>query len=1130
MAGEEILVFIDDLTKIYNRRFLHKELHQRMEERDAKSGEFSIILMDIDHFKIINDSFGHLAGDEALQLFSSFLKDYIRKDDIICRYAGDEFVIILPHTNAMQSSECGLRIVELLKKKEFSLTRAGTRVKLSASMGLASYPEDAKDEDTLFKIADKGLYEAKRGGGNRIERHNEVVTVEKVIDLNLEKFIGRYDILSLFKSSLESALSGKSKVLLVRGMLGVGKTRLLSEASQYATLLGFETFSAKAIAQKIAPPYSLWSSLIRSIKEGSKDKTIMNNVVQALSRMGEIFKWFISGVVVGPDDANRNLPYESVEGRKQLLFETVLRFFSKLSESFPIFLILDDLQWVEEDDIQMLAYVIRNLSGSRVLIGAAYRESEIEGQKHPLKKVILALSREALVDKIDIGPMIRSEVRELTGAVLGLLNVPEDVVDFLNEITDGNPLFIIEILKMLVEKGHIYRTAGAWNFFKLEEVVLPERVSDMLREKIELLSSESRKLLMTASVIGQSFSVENLRFLTGGNEGYLIDLLDEAIEKGIIVERKGEIGEYRFLYRMMQKVFYELQSVGMRALTHRKIGEMLELVHKDPEEWIEDLAYHFRNAGMDEKAFSYYHLCAQKAEEMMVYQKAIGFYSEMLKIGRNIENSVISNFELYYRLGYLYKRIGKLSLAEEFFNDSLEIPEIDGNDKAKVLHRMGNIYFRRGKFNDAIKYYKKAKEVLLDQSSVEAAMIGNDEAGVYLKKGMYTKAFEIAQKAVAMLSTEHSKEKSYLLNTIGEINFYWGKMDEALSSYNRTLVLAKKCGLENQVALVYKNIGRVYLEQGKISDAERFLKMALFSCEKTGDFYLEAMIYNDLGIVFTFFDSGKARDYYLRSLNISKKIGDEDGVAAIFNNIGALYQREIELEKAMRMFEEALRIWENLGKRQATIIPYLNIGEIYFNQNNFEKALYYFFKAKEKSNEIKYINGEISALFELSTLFLEQGKEEAVGDLVEEAWELNKIYKSKDYTAHAKLLRAQLAFDEDIEESERLYDDITENLNQIEDRSLEKDIEVFGGRLQGRLGRFQEALKYFERAETLCERTGDRLGLVSTLFCKAVVLKRKGENKRALNILQKIRSMLEETNAILWMDKVEGLIKDIQKQ
>jgi len=625
MVKNEDLVFTDDLTKVFNRRFLLRRMKEEIGSAEKNREEFSIILMDIDHFKIVNDSFGHLAGDEALKLFAGFLKDSFRKNDIVCRYAGDEFVIILPVSDIKRSMKSGKRIIDLLDKKEFSLKSVGASIKLSTSMGIAGFPEDAKTPRELLKIADKGLYEAKRMGGGRIIKHRELREIDKEIILNFEKFVGRNDTLSLFKTTLETVSRGEGKVLFVTGEIGIGKTRLVKEAMRYADLIGFKIFEGRAHSQKIIPPYFLFGSLIENIVRDF-DTKMLKKVMKEISVWQKGLRWIVPDIHVS-NGSEKGIKDETGEIQKHYLFEAITRFLGEISKYGPIFLFLDNLQWSGEDDIEVLSYVIRNFAKERILITGAYRESEI-GDENPLKHLIRSFSQGGLIEKIALGSLSDGETRELISVILGLWDVPPDIVSFINGITEGNPFFIIEVLKILVEKGYVYKTGVAWNFLKVKEMVLPERISDILKEKMESLSHEARNLLMTASVIGEIFSLENLRFITEENEGYLIDLLDEGLKKGIIFEATGGTGEFCFAHRMMQTVFYNSLSGGRRSFFHRKVGEMLESFHKDKDEKLEELAYHFRNAGQDEKALSYYLSCAKKAEDVMVYQKGIELYTE----------------------------------------------------------------------------------------------------------------------------------------------------------------------------------------------------------------------------------------------------------------------------------------------------------------------------------------------------------------------------------------------------------------------------------------------------------------------------------------------------------------------
>ncbi|RJQ50082.1 MAG: sensor domain-containing diguanylate cyclase [Nitrospiraceae bacterium] len=155
---EEISI-TDDLTSLYNLRFLHQYIDIEIERSRRYGSLFSLIFMDIDNFKKVNDRFGHLTGSKALVEISTVLKKNLRKVDIITRYGGDEFVIILPQT----SSESGLQVAERLRKiiEKYVFMKKENPVRLTASLGVASFPDNAGNRETLLRIADNAMYRGK---------------------------------------------------------------------------------------------------------------------------------------------------------------------------------------------------------------------------------------------------------------------------------------------------------------------------------------------------------------------------------------------------------------------------------------------------------------------------------------------------------------------------------------------------------------------------------------------------------------------------------------------------------------------------------------------------------------------------------------------------------------------------------------------------------------------------------------------------------------------------------------------------------------------------------------------------------------------------------------------------------
>lgn len=125
-------------------------------------------MIDIDNFKQFNDTQGHRNGDQALKLIAQTLRDNIRKSDILSRYGGDEFVLILPELNKEQARALAQKLVYLIQNTEIPCKKEGPKIELTISLGISSFPADGRNEELLLKMADDALYRAKEAGRNTV--------------------------------------------------------------------------------------------------------------------------------------------------------------------------------------------------------------------------------------------------------------------------------------------------------------------------------------------------------------------------------------------------------------------------------------------------------------------------------------------------------------------------------------------------------------------------------------------------------------------------------------------------------------------------------------------------------------------------------------------------------------------------------------------------------------------------------------------------------------------------------------------------------------------------------------------------------------------------------------------------
>ncbi len=159
-----ILATTDELTKLWNRRYFMQTVHQEMERGKRYDKTFSLMLLDIDHFKKINDVYGHAAGDKALEYIATVIKNHLRQVDVPCRFGGEEFAVLLPHTNIDEAYQIAERLRIYVQNNPANYL--GQDIFFTVSIGLVQYRQGISNEDELLKMADDALYQAKRNGRN----------------------------------------------------------------------------------------------------------------------------------------------------------------------------------------------------------------------------------------------------------------------------------------------------------------------------------------------------------------------------------------------------------------------------------------------------------------------------------------------------------------------------------------------------------------------------------------------------------------------------------------------------------------------------------------------------------------------------------------------------------------------------------------------------------------------------------------------------------------------------------------------------------------------------------------------------------------------------------------------------
>lgn len=161
------MAVIDHLTGIFNRRYFDTRLEEETARMSRRGHPFSVALVDIDHFKQINDAHGHGVGDMVLREFAHYLKNNLRRVDVVCRIGGEEFAVIMPETDITAGLAIMDRILEKLVKHPFNIQQL-PEINVSFSCGLVSNCQSFMDTAEILDVADQALYEAKRSGRSQV--------------------------------------------------------------------------------------------------------------------------------------------------------------------------------------------------------------------------------------------------------------------------------------------------------------------------------------------------------------------------------------------------------------------------------------------------------------------------------------------------------------------------------------------------------------------------------------------------------------------------------------------------------------------------------------------------------------------------------------------------------------------------------------------------------------------------------------------------------------------------------------------------------------------------------------------------------------------------------------------------
>jgi predicted ATPase len=310
-------------------------------------------------------------------------------------------------------------------------------------------------------------------------------------------------------------------------------------------------------------------------------------------------------------------PAVDPEAARFRMFDAVTSFLRATAEAQPLMLLIDDLHVADTPSLLFLEFLAGELAESRIVAVVAFRDTDLT-REHPLTATVGELLRHRVTRRLSLIGLTASDVARFIELTTGVAT-PAGLAAAVHAQTEGNPLFVGEVIGLLAAEGRLEPSGDAWS------LAVPRGVREVIARRLARLSGECNELLTLASVLGREFDLPALERLSGHAPGQALLVLEEAVGIRLISDVPGALGRLRFSHTLVRDTLYDDIPPARRTALHRLAGEALEAEYAvDPDPHLAELAHHFVQAapgGEVDKAVGYAHRGGDRAVRFLAYEE-----------------------------------------------------------------------------------------------------------------------------------------------------------------------------------------------------------------------------------------------------------------------------------------------------------------------------------------------------------------------------------------------------------------------------------------------------------------------------------------------------------------------------
>lgn len=875
--------------------------------------------------------------------------------------------------------------------------------------------------------------------------------------------VGRERELAALLDDARVLARGEGGVTFVVGEAGLGKSRLLAElkAAIAGQGIAVSLLEGRCLSYgRRAPYWPLLQALQARCGVGDEDEPALalegivshcrelmpDDWMDAAPYLAHLFS-----LALPHEMAERvvHLDAKSLKARTHLALR---KYLAALAARTPVLLVVDDYHWVDESSAEFLQWLFDQPAPPLRLLALTRPERDAGGQQ-ARGRFQSALGQR--YREVALSPLDPSSGTSLAYNLLNVPGVGQGFKDMLLAKSGGNPFYLEEIIRSLIDSGVLAFRNGVWRLTEdVSSLTVPDTVQSVIAARLDRLERDLREILQTASVLGRSFHVHLLEALSGLDDMMLTLYLATLEEFDFIAETKqGPEAEYSFRHPLSQEVAYQALLKKRRRELHRLAGQAIERTYAERlDDFAEILAHHYANSDDEAKAVEWLWRAGRKARERYANQEAISFFGSLADVLKWLPERERELSEACEALGEMHERVVDLDEAASWFKRMEQHAGADEALRARARRRQAEIVQKQGQYDEALAVLAAAEQALPARSDGEllelaeirilrswvlrikgdtAAAVREGEAGLRILEA------DLAGSARGELKTPVARARIKVLNSLGGLHYVQGQLDRAIRLFQATVDISAEIGDQLLLMSGWCNLGVMHYSKG---------------------------------------DPAKAMEYYQRFLDIGLRIGDKKAVATAYGNMAIVHQERGEYDLALERYQRSLEINQESNDRMAVAMNFGNMGLVYKSRGELARATELFTAYRDTSREIGFKQGVGIAGINLADIRKLEGRPDLAEQCFREVIPIfteveDKASLCEVYTALADIKGEAV---DTMPEALKYAGRAREMAEQLGSATRLGHVEWTYGNLRAAAGAHRESAEHFEKALAIFEQAGQR--------------------------------------------------------